>query len=75
MNVPVGSRNGPKASGDEQPSTSLEPGDRARHVGHGDTDMVDPEQPGTLVTAGSVPFRFGDQSGLLGSRSYAIPFG
>ena len=75
MNVPVGSENGPNASGEEQPSTFS---NQATALGTSGTVMPTwsiPSRPGTLVTTGSVPFRCGDQSGRLGSRSYAIPFG
>ena len=76
MNVPVGSMNGPKASGDEHPSTLSNHATASATFGHRDTDVVDAEQPGDVRHGrASVPFRFGDQSGLLGSRSYAIPFG
>ena len=75
MKVPVGSRNGPKASGDEQPSTSS---NHATALGRSGTvmpDVVDAEQARDARHHWLVPFRFGDQSGRPGSRSYAMPFG
>ena len=45
MNVPVGSLNGPKASGEEY-EHALEPFDCGRYARHGDADVVDPEQAG-----------------------------
>src|SRR5262245_35535772 len=67
--------NGPNASGDVQPSTSSNHATASGTFGTVIPTWSIPSRPGTLVTVGVVPFRFGDQSGLLGSRSYAMPFG
>ena len=67
--------NGPNASGRRQPSTFSNQATALGDVGNGDADVVDPEQAGDARHDRVVPFRFGDQSGRLGSRSYAIPFG
>ena len=66
MNVPTGSLNGPKVSGEEQPSTSTNQLRAASTFGTVIPTWSRPRSVGTLVTTECRPFRFGDQSGWPG---------